>query len=156
MVQLGDLAKDKITGFEGIAMSITSYYNNCDRVGLQPRELSKDGYVRSREFFDVTQVEVVEKGVVAPEPTVANPFKFLDEVRCTVTGFKGKVVAMTAWLNGCMRIGVQSPEFKDGHPIDDLSLPAQQLEMVVEAPKEEKAVKRGGPMKAPGTVRDPQ
>lgn len=63
-LQLGDLAKDTITGFEGIVIAVTHWLNGCDRLVLQPRSLDKDGRVVSSESFDETQLELVEEEVV--------------------------------------------------------------------------------------------
>lgn len=41
-----------------------------------------------------------------------------DEAQDAITGFEGKVVGITTWLNGCRRIGVQSRKLKDDKPID--------------------------------------
>lgn len=68
-------------------------------------------------------------------------------VKDRVTGFTGMVVAISTWLNGCNRIGIQSQtEKKDGLPIDPYFVDEQQLDVVAEV-KEPVKEKRGGPMK---------
>lgn len=68
-------------------------------------------------------------------------------VKDRVTGFTGMVVAISTWLNGCNRIGVQSQtEKKDGLPIEPYFVDEQQLD-VIEQVKEPVKEKRGGPMK---------
>jgi hypothetical protein len=37
-----------------------------------------------------------------------------DEVKDNVTGFKGVVIGITQFLNGCARVGVQAAAAKDG------------------------------------------
>lgn len=64
-IQVGDRAKCKITGFTGIVSCMTTWLNGCIRVGLQPEEL-KDGKPLDTQYFDIGQVEVVEKGVHTP------------------------------------------------------------------------------------------
>ena len=44
--------------------------------------------------------------------------KLGQRVRDTITGYEGVVVARTAYLNGCVRVGVQVTELKDGKPMD--------------------------------------
>lgn len=63
-LQLGDLAKDRITGFEGIVIAITHWLNGCARIALQPRQLDKDGRVLMSESFDEEQLELVEEEAV--------------------------------------------------------------------------------------------
>ena len=69
-VELGDLVKDEITGFEGIAVSVTMWLNGCRRIGLQPRTITKDGDVGRVEVFDEIQLSVVEKGVFKGTNTI--------------------------------------------------------------------------------------
>lgn len=64
-VELGDLAKDIITDFKGIVVAKTEWLSGCDRICLQPREL-KDGKRIDNATFDITEIEVIKKGVVKP------------------------------------------------------------------------------------------
>lgn len=41
-----------------------------------------------------------------------------DRVQDVITGFEGIVVCITDWLNGCIRVGVQSDKLKDGKPLN--------------------------------------
>ena len=68
-VELGDLVKDEITGFEGIAVSVTMWLNGCRRIGLQSRTIDKDGRVAGVEVFDEIQLTVVEKAVFKGDNT---------------------------------------------------------------------------------------
>jgi hypothetical protein len=61
--ELGDLAKDTITGIQGVVVAITYWLNGCVRLQLQPRE-HKEGKPAEPCGFDVEQVELVERGVV--------------------------------------------------------------------------------------------
>jgi hypothetical protein len=58
-IKLGDLGKDKVSGYKGICISITEWLNGCRRVSLQSREL-KDGKPIDFFSFDIEQVEVVK------------------------------------------------------------------------------------------------
>lgn len=42
--------------------------------------------------------------------------KLGDRVADNITGFQGIVIAITYWLNGCTRCGVQSTELEKGLP----------------------------------------
>lgn len=58
-VSLGDLARDTISGFQGIVTSKHDYLNGCTRFGLAPQTL-KDGKPIETCIFDQEQVELVE------------------------------------------------------------------------------------------------
>jgi hypothetical protein len=67
MINLGDRAKDIITGFEGIAVAKTSWLYGCDRVTLQPETIGNDGKIPENCTFDVMQLKLVKAGVVKIE-----------------------------------------------------------------------------------------
>lgn len=52
-----------------------------------------------------------------------------DEARHIITGFSGIVIALTEWLNGCVRVTVQSRELKDGKTIEAQSFDLQEVEV---------------------------
>ena len=55
--ELGDIACDLISGFEGIVTSTTQWLNGCERVLIQPQQLH-DGKIIEPQWFDVQQVKV--------------------------------------------------------------------------------------------------
>jgi hypothetical protein len=57
-LKLGDLARDKISGFEGVITTWTNWLNGCVRVGLTPKKLH-DGKPIDSCVFDIEQVELV-------------------------------------------------------------------------------------------------
>ena len=57
---LGDLVRDKITGFEGIVVAETRWLNNCVRLSVQSRKL-KDDQKPVDMTFDITDIELLEK-----------------------------------------------------------------------------------------------
>ena len=65
-VELGDIAKDSVSGFTGIVIAKTNFLFGCTRIGLKSRELH-DGKTIDAEWFDEPQIEVVEKQAVASE-----------------------------------------------------------------------------------------
>ncbi|MDG6938500.1 MAG: hypothetical protein JRN42_08210 [Nitrososphaerota archaeon] len=67
------------------------------------------------------------------------------EVRDTITGFSGVVTSVTHWLNGCVRVGVQPRELKDGKPIDAEVFDEEQLEAVKKSATEKAGRRSGGP-----------
>lgn len=73
---LGDIAKDTITGFKGIVIGITKWLHGCRRITIQPQTL-KDGKPVDSVSFDEPQVQVLKSAKVpttsdtggpAPEP----------------------------------------------------------------------------------------
>lgn len=64
-VNLGDRAKDVITGLEGIVVAITNWLHGCKRFTLQPETL-KDGKPLDNWTIDEAQVELVAPAVHKP------------------------------------------------------------------------------------------
>lgn len=62
MENFGKLAKDKITGFEGIITSKHFYITGCAQYGLQPK-IDKDGKVPDKNYFDEARVEIIEVSI---------------------------------------------------------------------------------------------
>lgn len=63
-IQLGDLVRDRITGFEGVVIARTQWLNMCDRYTVQPRKLDDKGGVSEPHSFDDADLEVVEEAVI--------------------------------------------------------------------------------------------
>ena len=57
--ELGEILKDKITGFEGIVLGRTEYFTGCNHYGLQSESL-KNGKPRGWEWVDETRLMHVE------------------------------------------------------------------------------------------------
>jgi hypothetical protein len=67
---LGTRVRDKFTGFDGIAIGECRYLTGCNRIGILPTVLDKDGKSRDSEWFDIGRVEiVVAEGVHADDPS---------------------------------------------------------------------------------------
>jgi hypothetical protein len=158
VVKLGVIAKDLVTGFTGLVTAYAVHLSNCDRAILTPRELKDDGTPKEGFWFDVTHLEFVEGTDVPITSPVCNTIRNGDNVKHVNTGFKGLVVGVNTWINGCVRIGVQSPELIKGSMLEDTWLPCQELEVIevqkVAEPAKEKKV--GGPMKAPKAMSNPK
>ncbi len=66
--ELGEVLKDKITGFEGVAMARSEYFTDCIHYGLCSTSL-KDGKPMEWEYFDETRlVHVLGKEKMEKEP----------------------------------------------------------------------------------------
>ena len=154
----GFKAKDKITGYEGIVNSHYVYLYNVDRIGIQSQELN-DGQPKESVYFDINQIEFIgDAPVIEPVKLIDNPFKLGDLVEDELSNYQGKITAFGYWLNGCVRCICQSPQLKDGVPVEEAFLNIKQLRLKKqEVVKEEnKNVKVGGPMKAPKVMRNPK
>lgn len=63
-LELGQRAKDKITGFEGILTSRCEFLTGCNRYCIQPTEL-REGKPVDSLYFDEAQIEIVGEGISA-------------------------------------------------------------------------------------------
>jgi hypothetical protein len=83
-------------------------------------------------------------------------FNFHDEVKDTITGFKGVVVSIFKYINGCVRIEVQPEKLgKDGKPAESFIFDSDQLALV-KAAKRVAVAPSGGPRPNPPQRRDPR
>lgn len=57
-MKLGQKARDKITGFEGIITGRAEYLTGCTQFALAPKALA-DGSIRATEWFDEGRIEVL-------------------------------------------------------------------------------------------------
>lgn len=62
-IKLGDEVKDKVSGFQGIAVARHTYLNGCDRISIQPK-IDKEGKLPESQSFDEPQLEVIQKETV--------------------------------------------------------------------------------------------
>jgi hypothetical protein len=63
-VQLGSKVKDRITGFEGIAIGRHVYLTGCNKITVQPQGLDDKGKRREAEWFDEQSLELVAAPVL--------------------------------------------------------------------------------------------
>lgn len=145
---LGKTAIDRITGFSGLVVAFTEVIHNMDRVCLQPRALGEDGQPKKPVWFDLCQVEFGDYSDVTVIPATVIAMKIGDEVEDTLSNMKGTVVGISTYLNGCLRLGVQPKELKDGIPVDEAWLPPAQLKLI-KAKVEINKPRSGGPGRSP-------
>lgn len=79
-----------------------------------------------------------------------------DSARDTISGYKGIVIAITYWLNGCKRITIQSRSLKDGKPVDSVTFDAEQIAAVKPGAVPGPDKTHGGPSIAPARRQDPK
>lgn len=80
--------------------------------------------------------------------------KLGQKVRDMISGNEGTAVAITTWLNGCVRICIQPEGTKDGVPFEIFVIDEPQLE-VVDKKAAEETEPRHGPRADPGRAADP-
>lgn len=68
-VELGDEAKDKVTGFKGVVVAISKWLTGCDRYGLQP-SVDKEGKVPDLYWVDEPMLELIKEGPFRPAKPV--------------------------------------------------------------------------------------
>lgn len=71
-IELGDVARDTITGFTGVAVASYRFLHGCERLCLQPQEL-KDGKPLETATFDVPQLVLVSKRVAEATGKTGGP-----------------------------------------------------------------------------------
>ena len=71
MIALGQKAKDKVTGFEGIITGYVQYLYGCNQYGITPEV--KDGKLGDTQFFDEGRIQVTGKGILPKEVQVEKP-----------------------------------------------------------------------------------
>lgn len=68
---LGKQCRDKVTGFEGIAIGKCTYLYGCDQIGLLPP--AKDNKVDNPHWFDIGRIEVIGPGINAEDVASDKP-----------------------------------------------------------------------------------
>ncbi len=68
-IELGDMAKDALTGFEGVVVADTNWLHGCRRLTLQPRELRDSKPVESQTFDEPQCVLVLKDALVSTRDT---------------------------------------------------------------------------------------
>jgi len=80
-----------------------------------------------------------------------------DRVKDKVSGYIGVVVAVTIWLNGCARMGIQAETVKkDEQPQDVVWIDEFQLKLVRKAIVKTVSRETGGPRSEPQRAGDPR
>lgn len=139
MVELGDMVKDKITGFEGLALEKSEYLNGCVQFEVQPK-IDKEGKIPEPSHIDEQQLEVIEIAdtnlVFIPrdsDPAIA----LGEEVKDTLLGFKGVAISRSTSISGYVQYDVQPKKDKEGKLPDSAYVSARHLEIITKKASEE-------------------
>lgn len=153
-VELGDIVKDLVTGFEGVCVAKTMWMFGCARVGVQSNTL-KEGAPTDMQMFDDNQMTVLKKGAIARENIQGHTVGLGDKVRDRLTGYTGICIAQSEQLFAANRIGVQSETLKDGIPAEAQWFDEPQVQVIkekavkIDEEKQEQTRKTGGPRPDP-------
>lgn len=71
-IKLGDVARDTITGFEGVVVARTEWLNGCRRLTIQPQALH-DGKPIDSTTFDEPQLALIRSAGARAEPQTGGP-----------------------------------------------------------------------------------
>lgn len=67
--ELGEVVKDKVTGFSGIVIGRASHISGCDTYGVQPKEL-KDGMPQEAKWLDEPRLNATGKSIAMVDERV--------------------------------------------------------------------------------------
>lgn len=151
-VRLGDRAKDRVTGFEGIVVGITDWLAGCRRVQLLSEQLH-DGKPIDVEHFDEPNLEILQSQV-HPEPAKEKvELKLGDRAKDSISGYEGLVTSVTYYLSEQAYIGITPEGLKDGKPYPTNSFPSTLVTKIekqkIKAPSK---ARTGGDQRTPSRV----
>jgi hypothetical protein len=142
------IAKDTISGFQGVIITRTAHLFGCAQYGLAPQELSSDGTPRKTEYFDELRIEILDNtnavdGSDEYDDIFAIPLG--TEVKDKVSGFNGNVLIVLENLHNCNQYYVEPPVDKDGKPCEGQFYDEGRLTIISEgiSPEEVSAAKSG-------------
>lgn len=113
------IAKDTISGFQGVIIARNAHLFGCAQYGLAPQELSADGTPRTTEYFDEARIEIVDETNAVYSEDIYNEIFAIplgSEVEDKVSGFKGKVLIVIENLHNCSQYYIEPTVDKDGNP----------------------------------------
>lgn len=148
MYPMNAVAKDSISGFEGVIIARNAHLFGCAQYGLAPQELSSDGTPRQTEFFDEARIVIIDEASAVYGDDVYNEIFTIPlgtEVKDKVSGFCGKVMVAIEYHHNCNNYFVEPPVDKKGKPQDGRWFDEGRLEIIGKGidPKEVAAPKRG-------------
>jgi len=112
MLKLGDVAKDGITGYQGIIIAVTYWMHGCIRYGLQA-PMKKDGKIPDVYTIDEPQVQIVKSSKKTVKSLPLN-INLGDTAKDEITGAKGIIEAYSIQISGETHVALQDKQKKDG------------------------------------------
>jgi len=102
-IGIGNLVKDKITGFQGYITSRLQSSTGMIQFSVTPRWDEKAESSPAGTFFDPDLLEYIDKGLadLVTEPDAKLNVALGEEVEDESTGMRGIAIEMTTFINGC-------------------------------------------------------
>jgi hypothetical protein len=72
-IKLGNKVRDRVTGFEGIAIAKCEYLNGCVQWGIRPPQGEKKDAYPEAMYIDSQQVEFVDQGIAVEQRVTGGP-----------------------------------------------------------------------------------
>ena len=67
-IALGNIVRDKYTGFEGVVEGITFWLHGCARICVRPPGLTADGAMKKSSDFDDQRLDIIrENGILVSD-----------------------------------------------------------------------------------------
>lgn len=158
MIQLGNIAHDKLTGFHGTISSRHEHLSGMIQYGLSPQIKKGSVELPDANTFDECILVVDKAGIAKELPKIDDTvtIKLGEEVEDIVSGFRGIAVEIVTFINGCVYVQITSKtaKDKDGKPTR-LFLSHRQLKIVgsgltAKAPETQKLAEEIAKRPSPG------
>lgn len=104
-IKCGSLVKDIVTGYKGVVIGRADFMYGCNRLGVLSETLV-NGVPQQAYWFDEQRMEVVNENKAVP--IQKGKFSLGDEVKDTITGFRGIVSSYSQTISGTKDYGVLS------------------------------------------------
>lgn len=132
IAQLGALATDEITGYEGIITDVAYHVTGCTRIGVRatdnPEEADKT------RFFYPTQLTItddVQENVYSDDPVTSVGFDLGWHLRDRITHAEGIATTVKFSLHNCPRVALTPvPEETPEEPVERFWYDTPRVEVV--------------------------
>ena len=115
------VAKDTISGFQGVVIIRNAHLFGCSQYGLAPKELGSDGTPQQTQYFDESRIEIIDDSSAIAETFDYEKIFTIPlgaEVEDKVSGFDGKVLLAIEHLHNCNQYYVEPTVDKEKKPRD--------------------------------------
>lgn len=118
-INLGNVVRDAVSGFSGIAIQRLEKLNGNVQIAIQPKQKEGENDFPEAMFIDEHMLEFVDEGFAdrttdAPECEI----RLGENVEDRVTLVVGVATAKSTYMNGCVSYCVE-PSSKDGRKLPD-------------------------------------
>jgi len=151
-LKLGSTVKDASTGFQGMAKHRARYLTGTDQVYIEGKYNEEKGKANG-EVVDIQLVDYVDEGLSARAIIREWPCGVVlgTVAKNKITKYKGTIIGLVEYFNGCHQVILQTEIDKDGKHIDAEQCDVAQLIIIpavpptMPPPPENPADRTGGP-----------